>query len=59
MNQKASIFKNISNILFYINYKIKEIKLYGESNCVDFFNSLEGQIRQKIKIMLIEILVLI
>ena len=46
MNQKASIFKNISNILFYINYKIKEIKLYGESNCVDFFNSLERQIRK-------------
>ena len=43
---ESKYFKNISNILFYINYKIKEIKLYGESNCVDFFNSLERQIRK-------------
>ena len=43
---ESKYFKNISNILFYINYKIKEIKLYVESNCVDFFNSLEGQIRK-------------
>ena len=43
---ESKYFKNISNILFYINYKIKEIKLYVESNCLDFFNSLEAQIRK-------------
>ena len=43
---EGKYFKNISNILFYINYKIKEMKLYVESHCEDFFNSLEEQIRK-------------
>jgi hypothetical protein len=43
---EGKYFKNISNILFYINYKIKELKLYVESHCEDFFNSLEEQIRK-------------
>ena len=43
---EGKYFKNISNILLYINYKIKELKLYVESHCEDFFNSLEEQIRK-------------
>lgn len=43
---ESKYFKNISNILSYINYKIKEIKLYVESYCEDFFSNLENQIRK-------------
>ena len=43
---ESKYFKNISNILSYINYKIKEIKLYVESYCTDFFSKLENQIRK-------------
>ena len=41
---ESKYFKNIANILFYINYKIKKIKFYVESNCDDLFNKLEEQI---------------
>ena len=41
---ESKYFKNIANILFYINYKIKEIKFYAESYCENFFNKLEEQI---------------
>ena len=41
---ESKYFKNIANILFYINYKIKEIKFYTESYCENFFNKLEEQI---------------
>ena len=39
-------FKKISNILFYIKENIKEIKLYVESNCEDFFKNLKIQIKE-------------
>ena len=37
---------NISNILQYMTIKIKENKFYKDSNCEDFFQILENQIKK-------------
>ena len=47
---ESKYFINISNILFYINYKIKETKFYVESYFKDFFNCLEGQNKESQKL---------